>query len=114
MLFKRQSDEFVVSLLQQVKSIFVSEHDKLELSQNLSINNPQIIIDCLEEHHVVHMNIQWISYLSEPIDTVLNNELKDFINLLGLVGVAHLIDQDLEELNQFRVVVVNTEVQTVE
>lgn len=38
-LLECQSNELVISLLQQVESIFVSEHDELELSQNLSIDN---------------------------------------------------------------------------
>jgi len=39
MLFESQPNELIVSLLQQMKSICVSHHDELELSQNLSIDD---------------------------------------------------------------------------
>lgn len=114
MLFKGKTDQFVVSGFEEMKCINISHHDHLELTKNLSINDSEIIINSLEEDHMVDVNVEWISNSSQSINTIFRNVLHDLIDLLWLVVSSHRIDQDSEKLYKFRVVVVDAEVKAVE
>jgi hypothetical protein len=97
-----------------VKSIFISHHDLLELPKDLGVHDSEVIINCLEEYHMVDVNVEWITNSSESINTVLNNVFQELIDLFILILVFHLFNQDFEELYNFRIVVVNTKIEAVE
>ena len=84
-LFKSQSDEFVISLLQEVLSIFISELNELQLSKNLRVDNSELVIDGLVEDHVVDMLIQWVTNHSKSSNTVLDYGFHELIDLLWKV-----------------------------
>ena len=70
MLLKSKSDELIVSLLQELQGVFVSQLDELELSQDLGVDDSQIIIDGLVEDHVIYMSVDLFSDCSNPFNTV--------------------------------------------
>lgn len=58
------------------------------------------------------MLIQWVSNQSESAKTILDNRFQDVLDFLW--HTIKFLHQNLEELNNFWIVVVNTEVQTIE
>lgn len=58
------------------------------------------------------MLIQWVSNQSESAKTILDNRFQDVLDFLW--HTIEFLHQNLEELNNFWIVVVNTEVQTIE
>ena len=96
-----------------MECINVSHHDHFKLAKDLSINNSEIIINCLKENHVVNVHIEWITDSSESFDAVFLNVFHDFFDLIWLVISRHLFDQDFEKFDKLWVVVVNTEIEAV-
>ena len=101
MLFKGKTDQFVVSGFEEMKCINISHHDHLELTKNLSINDSEIIINSLEEDHMVDMNVEWVSNSSQSINTIFRNVFHDLIYLLPPAASAP--PKKLEKLRFFNV-----------
>jgi hypothetical protein len=59
-----------------MKCILISHLKESKLSEDLAINDPEIIIDSLIEDHVVNNLIDLFSNRSDLIDTILVDILK--------------------------------------
>ena len=96
-----------------MEGILVSKLDELELTHNLRVYNPEVVVDGLIENHVVHMSIYLLPYSSQDLNSVDINILEDLFNLFRLLGGVHFLYKGSQELDQIWVVIVNTEVQAV-
>ena len=95
-LIESKSDDFVISLLEELLSILISQLDEPELSQNLCIHDSEVIINCLVEDHVVNMSIDDLTNCSNSLDTVYINILQHLINPLRLI--LELVNECSQEL----------------
>ena len=95
-LIESKSDDFVISLLEELLSILISQLDEPELSQNLCIHDSEVIINCLVEDHVVNMSIDDLTNCSNSLDTVYINILQHLINPLWLI--LELVNECSQEL----------------
>jgi len=106
------TNEIIISLHKHVFSIGVSELNDTELSQNLSKDNSELIINGLVENHMVNESIDCFSNSSQSFNTVNIDMLEELIDLSWTI--RHLLNQGSHELYQVRVVVVDAEVEAVE
>lgn len=83
-------------MVKQLQSIFVSHLDKSALSQDLRVNNSEVIVDGLIENHVVHELVYLLSDRSDFLDSVDIDILKQLVNLVVL---RYLLDQSPDKLN---------------
>ena len=74
-LLKTHFNQLVVPLLKEMDSILVSEHDVLELSDDVVVNRFKVIIDSLPEDHVVDKSIDFLRDCSQSIDSMSVNVL---------------------------------------
>lgn len=70
LLLKRQSDQLIVSLLQELECIFISELYGAQLSQNLCVDDPQVVINGLVKHYVVYLIVDHLANCSQPLDAI--------------------------------------------
>lgn len=113
LLGESNSDQFPVSLFQEMQSVLVPQLNELQDSQDLRVDNPQFIIYRLVEHNVVDVRVQFLSLSSQNVNSININVVQYFIDLVRFVLYVHLADQSSEELDQIWVLVVDTEVKTV-
>ena len=111
-LIESKSDDFIVSLLQELLSILVSQLDEPELSQNLCIHDSEVIVNCLVEDHVVNVGVDDLTNCSDSLDAVYINILEHLIDPLWLI--LELVNECSQEFYQVGIVIVHTEVKTVE
>ena len=96
-LIESKSNDLIISLLKELLGILVSQLDEPELSQNLCINDSEVIINCLVEDHVVDMGVDDLTDCSNSLDTVYIDVLEHLVNSLRLI--LELVDQCSQELD---------------
>ena len=69
-LIEGQSDQLVISTLQKVFGIFVSQLDELELSHDLRVDDSELVVDSLIEDQMVNVLVHRISDLSQSANTI--------------------------------------------
>lgn len=93
-------------------SILIPHLDEFELPDNLRVDYSKFIINSLIKNYVINVLINWVPNLSKSTNTVLDNWFQKLINFW--IKIWHLLHQNFQEFNYLRIVVINTEVQTIE
>lgn len=90
LLLEGDSNEFVVSLLEEFEGILVSQLNGPQLLQYLRVNNPQIIVHGLIEHIVIHLAVDHFANGPQPLDSVHIDLLKEICYQIKLL--IHFVD----------------------
>ena len=91
----------------------ISNLDKLELPDDLRVDQPQVVINCLIEHPMENVQIDLLANGPDSLDPIHINELKELLYFLGFV-LVHLLGESSQEFYNFGVVVVDAKVKAVE
>ena len=94
--FNSPKYELIISLVQKLKGIIVSHLDKFQLTENLSVNDSQVIIYSLVEDHMIYYSVDLVTNCSESFDTIDINVLQKSINFLVIVN---FMDESSQKLN---------------
>ena len=88
--------------------IDVSQLHELELSNNLRVDDPQVIVNSLVEHHVIHNLVHLLPHSSKLVDSVQVDPLQQFV----CFGVCFCsLNQTPNELDYPLILVINAEVE---
>ena len=110
-LLETQFDHLIISLVKQVKCIFVSHLNEFKLSHDLWVNNPEFIINTLIKYHVIDDTVDLFAYCSDPCDSIFVNILKQFVYFWNWLHLVYNISQ---ELFNIVIIVIDTEKQAIE
>ena len=94
-----------------MKCILISHLKKLQLSKNLTIHNPKVVINGLIENHVVDHLVDLLANCSDLFDSILIDVLEETVDLF--VGVD-FVDEFTEELNEILVLEIDAKEEAVE
>jgi hypothetical protein len=80
--------------------------DEPALSQDLGVDNSEVIVHGLIEYHMVNKLVDLLSNCSDLFNTV---DINEFEQLVDLLMAMNLVDQRAKEFNKILVLVINTE-----
>ena len=94
-----------------MKCILISHLKQLQLSQNLTVHNPKVVIDGLIEYHVVDDLVDLFANCSNLFDTILIDVLQKSVDLFMRMD---FVNEFTEELNKILIFEVDAKEEAVE
>lgn len=76
LLFERQLYQLVVTLLQKLQRIFVSQLNCAKLSQDLRVNYPQVVIHGLVKYFVIYLVVDHLANGPQALNSIQINLLE--------------------------------------